>query len=52
MGKEFIGEDGILGENGYISCEIDENEILGNNNVIYWIFGIIDRNKKQEYFVF
>ena len=31
----------------YISVEIDENEIIGNQKVIYWIFGIIERQSKQ-----
>ena len=45
--KKLLGEDGILDDNGYISCEIDEREIIGNQNVIYWMFGIIDRGTKE-----
>ena len=45
--KSLFGEDGILDKNGYISCEIDESEIIGNNNVIYWMFGIINRATKE-----
>ena len=33
----------------YISVEIDENEIIGNQKVIYWIFGIIERQSKQAW---
>ena len=51
--KKLLGEDGILDDNGYISCEIDESEIIGNQNVIYWMFGIIDRGTKEaRVFVF
>ena len=42
MVEKFIG-DVTLDENGFISCEINECEIIGNNNVIYWIFCIINR---------
>jgi len=45
--KKLLGEDCILDENGYISCEIDESEIIGNQNVIYWMFGIIERSTKE-----
>ena len=45
--KSLLDEDGILDKNGYISCEIDESEIIGNNNVIYWMFGIINRATKE-----
>ena len=45
--KKLLGEDGILDDNGYISCEIDESEIIGNQNVIYWMFGIIERSTKE-----
>ncbi len=45
--KSLLGEDGTLDKNGYISCEIDESEIIGNNNVIYWMFGIINRATKE-----
>ena len=45
--KSLLGEDGILDKNGYISCEIDESEIIGNSNVIYWMFGIVERSTKE-----
>ena len=45
--KKLPGGDGILDDNGYISCEIDESEIIGNQNVIYWKFGIIERSTKE-----
>ncbi len=45
--KKLLGEDGILDDKGYISCEIDESEIIGNQNVIYWMFGIIERSTKE-----
>ena len=45
--KKLLGEDGTLDDNGYISCEIDESEIIGNQNVIYWMFGIIERSTKE-----
>ena len=45
--KKLLGEDGILDDNGYISCEIDESEIIGNQNVIYLMFEIIDRGTKE-----
>ena len=34
-------------ENGYQVFEIDESEIIGNNEVIFWMFGIIDRISKE-----
>ena len=37
--KSLLGEEGEIDKNGYISCEIDESEIIGNSNVIYWMFG-------------
>lgn len=36
-----------IGINDYGSVEIDESEIIGNGNEIYWMFGLIDRNKKE-----
>ena len=45
--KTLLGEDSILDNNGYISCEIDESEIIGNSNVIYWMFGIVERSTKE-----
>ena len=41
--KNQLSEDGILNKNRSISCEIDESEILGKRNVIYWMFGIVER---------
>lgn len=35
-------------ETGYPIFEIDENEIIGNSEVIYWMFGIIDRITKER----
>ena len=46
--KSLLGEDGILDKNGYISCEIDESEIIGNSNVIYWMFGIVESQPKRH----
>ena len=34
-------------EDNYPVFEIDENEIIGNNQIIYWMFGIIDRISKE-----
>ena len=45
--KSLMGEDGTLDEKRYISCEIDESEIIGSNNFIYWMFGIIKRENKE-----
>ena len=33
--KNLLGEEDEPDKNGYISCEIDESEIIGNSNVIY-----------------
>ena len=35
-------------EHGYPVFEIDESEIIGNNEIIYWMFGIIDRISKDS----
>ena len=35
------------GINGYASVEIDESEIIGNSQNIYWIFDIIDNTNKE-----
>ncbi len=35
-----------IGEKGYERCEIDESSIIGNQNKIYWMLGIIDRFSK------
>ena len=37
-----------LSENGYPVFEIDESEIIGNSEIIYWMFGIIDRLTKES----
>ena len=34
-------------EDNYPVFEIDENEIIGNNQIIYWMFGMIDRISKE-----
>ena len=34
-------------ELGYGSVEIDESKIISSNNLIYWMFGVIDRNTKE-----
>ena len=44
--KNPMGEN--LSEDGYPVFEIDESEIIGNNEVIYWMFGIIDRISKES----
>jgi len=36
-----------ISPDGYPIFEIDESEIIGNNQVIYWMFGIIDRVSKD-----
>ena len=47
-----IWKNNIMGNNitkkGYPVFEIDESEIIGNNEVIYWMFGIIDRITKES----
>ena len=35
-------------ELGYGLVEIDESEIIGNSQQIYWMFGIIDRKTKDS----
>ena len=46
-----IWNNTVMGENvahnGYPAFEIDESEIIGNNEVIYWIFGLIDRVSQE-----
>ena len=37
-----------LTENGYPVFEIDQSEIIGNREEIYWMFGIIDRIIKES----
>lgn len=46
--KNFLGD--IIGEEGYGVVEIDESEIIGNSNEIYWIFGMIERSTKNVRF--
>ena len=36
-----------IGPKGYACVEIDESEMIGNNQKIFWIFGIIDRTTKK-----
>ena len=47
-----IWKNNMMGDNitekGYPVFEIDESEIIGNNEVIYWMFGIIDRISKES----
>ena len=45
--KKLLDEDGILNDKSYISCEIDEREIILNQNIIYWMFWIIDGRTKH-----
>lgn len=33
---------------GYSSIEIDENELIGNEKFIYWMFGQIESSTKEE----
>jgi len=33
---------------GYANVEIDESKIISSGNEIYWMFGLIDRNTKEE----
>ena len=40
--------DDNLTDKGYTVFEIDESEIIGNNDVIDWMFGIIDRITKES----
>ena len=43
--KDLMGNN--LSEKGYPVFEIGEIEIIGNSEIIYWIFGIIYRNSKE-----
>ena len=43
--KELM--DSNISDKGYPFFEIDESEIIGNNQVIYWMFGMIDRISKD-----
>ena len=40
--------DDNLTDKGYTVFGINESEIIGNNDVIYWMFGIIDRITKES----
>ena len=44
-------KDHLMGDNisddGFSVFEIDESKIIGNNDIIYWMFGIIDRISKE-----
>ena len=44
--KDLMGNN--LSEHGYPVFEIDENEIIGNSEIIYWMFGIIDSITKES----
>ena len=44
--KNIMGNN--LTESGFPIFEIDESEIIGNSEVIYWMFGIIDRISKES----
>lgn len=37
----------VIGPKGYACVEIDESEMIGNSQKIFWIFGIIDRTTKE-----
>ena len=43
--QSYLGEE--IESTGYASIEIDESKIIGNNNTIYWIFGLIYRVTKE-----
>ena len=36
-----------IGEKGYERCKIEESSIIGNQNKIYCIFGIVNRFSKE-----
>ena len=42
----LIGDN--ISDKGFSVFEIDESKIIGNNDLIYWMFGIIDRISKEE----
>ena len=44
--KNIMGNN--LTESGFPIFEIDESEIIGNSEVIYWMFGIFDRFSKES----
>ena len=37
----------VIGPKGYACVEIEESEMIGNSQKIFWIFGIIDRTTKE-----
>ena len=43
--NNFLGTD--ISEGGVPRLEIDESKIIGNENKVYWMFGIIDRSSKE-----
>jgi len=43
--NNLLGEN--ITENGYAAIEIDVREIIGNSEIIYWMFGLIDRVSKD-----
>ena len=40
-----LGEE--VNSNGYCSVEIDESSIIGNQNIVIWMFGIVERISKN-----
>ena len=44
--KNTMGNN--LTENGFPVFEIDESEIIVNSEVIYWMFGVIDRISRES----
>ena len=46
MGKNLLGIK-INPDLGYSSVEIDESKIISSGNLIFWMFGIIDKNTKE-----
>ena len=44
--KDLMGNN--LSENAYPVFEIDESEIIGNREIFYWMFRIIDRLTKES----
>ncbi len=49
--KDTLLGDG-RGDQGYSSIEIGESEVVGNNNIIYWMFGLIVERTTKEVRVF
>ena len=43
--NKLLGES--ITEKGFAAIEIDESEIIGNSEIIYWMFGLIDRVTKE-----